>query len=182
MIAVYLLITIPNIKNKARAFAFVVTMTLSSMGYTQQVIELGGIKYEAVTWSDSGGLVPVPVEGSWSGNDGGSVRVNPEFFAGSFSSLTGFNDSLFSSLGISLTGVTFFRPNMGQHNNKETLLPEQQTISNTYTFNAISRPTEILFVYGGDNNNGFKYTVHDWRSPQPGTVFELVAGWQPDHT
>lgn len=142
----------------------------------QQVITVNGIDYESITWPASGGPAASSI-GSWVNNGGGSIEVNAGFFLRSEVGPIDFTDPIFTAAGISLNGVTFFAPNMGQHNGKEDLPPGEQTITNTYTLTSPNLPTEIFFVLGADDDNGFKYTVHDWASSQPDTMFELVGSY-----
>ncbi|MBB6523180.1 hypothetical protein [Pseudoteredinibacter isoporae] len=147
----------------------------SSQSQAQATITVGGTDFESLSWPAGSGFES-SISGNWTGNGGGSITLTAEFFAQSDSGPASFTDPIFSGNGITLNNVSEFRANMGQHNNKESQAADQQTISNQYTLNSGSLPTELYFLLGGDDNNGHKYTVQTWSSTQTGTTFELIQG------
>ncbi|GAA6153013.1 hypothetical protein [Pseudoteredinibacter isoporae] len=154
---------------------FILLLAFSIQSRAQAVINIGGHDFESLAWPADVGFVS-SVSGSWTGNGGGSISLNAEFFARGSSGTISFTDPIFANSGMSLNNVDQFRTNMGQHNSKETLPADQQTINNRYTVSAGNLPTELYFLLGADDNNGHKFTTHTWSSSQTNTRFELIQG------
>lgn len=139
----------------------------------QAIVTIDGQNFESISWVVEPGFVS-SVAGTWGENGGGSLVLDAEFYATVETGPTSFTDPIFTTSGVSLADVTYFNPNMGQHNGKEDLPADQQTIENVYTLTATELPTELYYLIGDDGNNGHKYTVHSWSSTQADTVFDLI--------
>src|SRR5690606_12580859 len=116
-----------KIKRLGIFFLSQVLLSVPVATYAQLVIDIDGEKYESVSWPEAPQFVS-SLTGEWSENGGGAVDLDPEFYAWATSETISFTDPVFTDFGISLTGVTSFRTNMGQHNEKENLPAEDQTI------------------------------------------------------